>query len=218
MFQSLYKLKNKGVIPSYIFDIGANNGNWTYECLNIFPTANYKLFEASDYSELNRYNGIENIEVYKNIVLYESEKEVQWYEMRNTGDSIYREKTCYFKNCNIIVRQTRTLDSIIDSSSMSNILIKIDCQGSEIPILKGAPQLVSKTDFIILEIPFFGEYNENVPNFLEHIKFMDSIGFIPYTISDTHESCNFLIQIDMMFINKSHPLNRIIQEHLLSDH
>lgn len=50
-----------------------------------------------------------------------------------------------------------------------NILIKIDCQGAEIPILKGSTKILNSVDFIIIEMPFFGQYNENVPNFLEHI-------------------------------------------------
>ena len=33
-------------------------------------------------------------------------------------------------------------------------------------------------------MPLFGQYNEGVPNFLEHIKFMDSIGFITFDIVD----------------------------------
>ena len=35
-------------------------------------------------------------------------------------------------------------------------------------------------------MPLFGQYNEGVPNFLEHIKFMDSIGFITFDIVDNH--------------------------------
>ena len=45
-----------------------------------------------------------------------------------------------------------------------------------------SPWLLQKVDFIILEMPFFGKYNENIPNFLEYIVFMDSIGFIPYDL------------------------------------
>ena len=93
-----------------------------------------------------------------------------------------------------------------------NILIKIDCQGAEIPILKGSTKILSFVDFIIIEMPFFGQYNENVPNFLEHIQFMDSIGFCPFDMLENHYENNFNIQIDMLFINKSHELNKIIEQ------
>ena len=104
-------------------------------------------------------------------------------------------------------------ENILNESK--NIFIKIDCQGSEIPILKGATTILSKTDFILLEIPLFGVYNEGVPNFLEHIKFMDSIGFVPYDILEHHYINNFNMQVDMLFINKTHSFNTIVNEKLL---
>jgi hypothetical protein len=92
-----------------------------------------------------------------------------------------------------------------------NILIKIDCQGSEIPILKGSTTILNKTDFIILEIPLFGQYNKGVPTFLEHIQFMDSIGFYSYDIIDNHYINGFNMQVDMLFINKNHEFNNKVK-------
>jgi hypothetical protein len=70
---------------------------------------------------------------------------------------------------------------------------------------------LKKTDFIILEIPLFGQYNEGVPTFLEHIQFMNDIGFIPYDVLEHHYINGFNMQIDMMFINTNHRFNEIIQ-------
>ena len=69
------------------------------------------------------------------------------------------------------MRKTIDLDSHllnnkINFEKINNIFIKIDSQGSEIPILRGAKTILDKTDFILLEIPFFGQYNEGVPTFL----------------------------------------------------
>lgn len=105
------------------------------------------------------------------------------------------------------------MNNILQDSN--NILIKIDCQGAEIPILKGATNILNKTDFIILELPLFGQYNEGVPTFLEHITYMDSIGFTPYDILDNHYINGFNMQIDILFINKSHNFNTIVNELLL---
>ena len=96
-----------------------------------------------------------------------------------------------------------------------NILIKIDCQGAEIPILKGATSILERTDFIILEIPLFGQYNEGVPTFLEHIKYMDSIGFVVYDIIDNHYINMFNMQVDVLFINKNHEFNNVVNKSLL---
>ena len=61
-------------------------------------------------------------------------------------------------------------------------------------------------------MPLFGQYNEGVGTFLEHISFMDNIGFIPYDILENHYINDFNMQIDMLFINKSHKFNNIIKE------
>ena len=211
MFHKLLHLKNMGYSPDTILDIGAHHGNWTRTMKQIFE-CDYYLFEAIDYPQLG------TDKVYK-VVLSDKIAEVDWYQMKNTGDSVFREKTQHFKNCEIIKRQTIDLNTLISEenilSESKNIFIKIDCQGSEIPILKGSTSILSRTDFILLEIPLFGVYNEGVPNFLEHIKFMDSIGFVAYDILEHHYINNFNMQVDMLFINKTHSFNTTVNEKLL---
>ena len=211
MFDKLLHLKKMGYSPDTILDIGAHHGNWTRNMKQIFA-CDYYLFEAIEYPHLG------SDKVY-NVVLSDKIAEVDWYQMKNTGDSVFREKTHHFKNCEIIKRQTIDLNTLISQenilSESKNIFIKIDCQGSEIPILKGSTSILSRTDFILLEIPLFGVYNEGVPNFLEHIKFMDSIGFVAYDILEHHYINNFNMQIDMLFINKNHSFNTTVNEKLL---
>jgi FkbM family methyltransferase len=182
--------------------------------LQIYPNSKYYLFEAIDYNELNNFNNF-NIKIYKPILLNDKIEEVDWYEEQNTGDSFFKEKTKYFVNTKSIKRNTVDLNSIIKQDNIlqnDNIFIKIDCQGAEIPILKGATSILNKTDFILLEIPLFGQYNENVPNFLQHIEYMNSINFIPYDIVDNHYINNYNMQIDMLFINKNHHFNADVQK------
>ena len=154
-----------------------------------------------------------------NVLLNDKIEEVNWYQMKNTGDSIFREKTYHFTNCEIIKRHTIDLNTFILQNNIleesKNILIKIDCQGAEIPILKGSTSILEKTDFIILEMPLFGQYNEGVPTFLEHISFMNSIGFVTYDIIDHHYFNNFNMQVDVLFINKNHKFNNLANELLL---
>ena len=41
---------------------------------------------------------------------------------------------------------------------------------------------------------------------------MNNIGFIPYDILENHYMNDFNIQIDILFINKNHPFNKIVNE------
>ena len=213
MFQRINALREKGFNPDSILDIGAHHGHWSNGTFQIYPSSKYYLFEAIDYSELNRFRGFSNINVY-NILLNDKIADVDWYQMKNTGDSIFKEKTHHFVNCPVIKRKSIDLDTHIKNTQIlqdaKSIFIKIDCQGAEIPILKGATEILKKTDVILLEIPLFGQYNEGVPTFLEHIQYMDSIGFTAYDITDNHYMKGFNIQIDMIFIKKTHELNKTV--------
>jgi FkbM family methyltransferase len=216
MFDKLINLQKKGYIPDIIFDIGAHHGDWTRECLKIYPKSRYVLIEPIEYTELNDLKKIFNIRIF-NCILNYTNKEVDWYELKNTGDSIFRERGKSFQNCNIIKKNSITLNSLLESKkgiieNCQKMLIKIDCQGAEIPILIGSTDIYNSVDFIILELPLFGQYNENVPTFLEHIKFMDDIGFIPYEFLENHYVNNYNMQIDMLFINKNHEFNKIVED------
>jgi len=64
-------------------------------------------------------------------------------------------------------------------------------------------------------MPLFGQYNEGVPSFLEHVDFMNKIGFVSFDILENHYINGFNMQVDMLFINKNHPFNTIVNQLLL---
>ena len=201
---ALQKLKSFGFEPKNILDIGANKGKWTLEIKKkVFPKAEYTLIEAIDYEELDKLSDKHDNINYKNILLDEIEHFVTWYEKRNTGDSLFKENTGYFDDCKEIKRSATTLDLVFNKNEVFE-LIKIDCQGAEIPILKGGNRLVQKSSVIILEVPFMGEYNIGAPNFYEHINYMENIGYRVFDIVELHRVDNILIQIDIIFIKQGH--------------
>jgi len=201
---ALQKLKSFGFEPKNILDIGANKGKWTLEIKKkVFPKAEYTLIEAIDYEELDKLSDKHDNINYKNILLDEIEHFVTWYEKRNTGDSLFKENTGYFDDCKEIKRSATTLDLVFNKNEVFE-LIKIDCQGAEIPILKGGNRLIQKSSVIILEVPFMGEYNIGAPNFYEHINYMENIGYRVFDIVELHRVDNILIQIDIIFIKQGH--------------
>ena len=205
---ALQKLKSFGFEPKNILDIGANKGKWTLEIKKkVFPKAEYTLIEAIDYEELDKLSDRHDNINYKNILLDEIEHFVTWYEKRNTGDSLFKENTGYFDDCKEIKRSATTLDLVFNKNEVFE-LIKIDCQGAEIPILKGGNRLIQKSSVIILEVPFMGEYNIGAPNFYEHINYMENIGYRVFDIVELHRVDNILIQIDIIFIKQGHDFEK----------
>jgi len=211
-------LKNLGYMPPIILDIGAHKGEWTREMKRLYPDAKYYLFEPTSYSELSRFNNDDNVKVF-NVLLNDKIEEVDWYNTMTTGDSFFKEQTHHYVNSVPVKKLTIDLNTVIIQNDIlkgtHSMLIKIDCQGAEIPILKGSTSIFEKTDFIILEMPLFGCYNQGVPTFLEHITYMDSIGFIPFDILENHHINGFNMQVDVLFINKNHEFNKLVNNLLL---
>jgi FkbM family methyltransferase len=215
MYNSIFnRLKNNGYVPENIFDIGAHKGLWSGEVNNIYPNSNYFLFEPIEYVELNEFKNKNNFKVF-NTLLSDSQKNINWYENKDSGDSIFKEISHNYTNTKAVIKTTETLNDLFSSDkNLRKIFVKIDCQGSEIPILKGASNFYDKIDFIILELPFFGSYNYDVSDFVEHINFMKSIGFVVFDFIDSHHINNFNMQVDIMFINKNHHFNTLVQDRL----
>ena len=200
LINSLIVLRDRfGFNPKSVLDLGAYHGNWSKGVRYIFPEAEFFMIDAIDYKELANC-GIP----YKISVLYSEKTKVPWYEKRNTGDSIFKETTGHFTNVTETYKETDTLDSLFEGKTFD--FIKIDCQGAEIPILKGGQELVKNTEVVLLEVPFAGKYNKGVPSFQEHICYMKSIGFLPFDIIELHRASNILFQIDLLFIRESSPM------------
>lgn len=213
MFDKISILKKKGYVPDAVLDMGAFFGTWTDRMRNLYPDADYYLFEPIDYSELHRFKSDKKAKVY-NVLLSDKVGEVNWYQKKNCHDTMFMDRSAHFQNCDVIKRQTTDLDTLVaENNSLEdakNIFIKIDCQGAEIPILKGCTSILDRTDFIVLEMPLFGRMNEGVPDFLDHLVFMDNLGFTTYDIIDNHYINYFNMQVDVLFINKNHVFNKIV--------
>lgn len=200
---SLEKIK-KYFTPKTILDIGANVGQFYNQIKIVFPNAYYYLIEGNEKCE----DAIKNLNVnYSICLLSDSIKEVDFFVRKNeqlcTGNSIYREKTTFFSDdqIEIVKKRTSTLESLFNEQTFD--LIKIDTQGSEMDIIKGGLNMVSKAKGIILEISLI-EYNEKSPTSEYVYSFMKNLGFEPVEhISDINHPITYeLIQQDILFLNK----------------
>ena len=207
-FHKINLIKENLYEPSAILDIGCHKGAWTKSMLKIYPNAKYYLFDAENFDIDNNIRNNDKIKIYNYTILYDKICEIDFYkeDIWGTGNSIFKENTSYFDNITPEKKKTNTLNNIINTDNIlkneKNIFLKIDCQGAELTILKGSSLILKKTDFIILEVPVFGEYNKDAPNFEECIKYMESINFIIFDILLNHTIENYSSQSDILFINK----------------
>ncbi len=95
----------------------------------------------------------------------------------------------------------RRLDSLIPDSIERPCLLKIDTQGNELDVLKGATDLLDKIDIVIIETSFH-EFRKGAPEIHEIIASMASLGYRCYEILEGHYRAvdNALAQVDVAFV------------------
>lgn len=183
----LAKLKSLGVEPKVVYDIGACVLHWTNEAKRIWPDSEFVAFEAMDSAEfLYKEQGMKyHIGVLSN----ETGKEVEFYQnnWHPGGNSYYKENSDvnpespkYFNEKHRRMLKTVTLDSVIELKNLPlPDLIKMDVQGAELDVLKGAGETIKLIDHVILELQHV-EYNKGAPLKDTVIEYMNTLGFDCY--------------------------------------
>lgn len=193
--QKVIQLIQEGKVKS-VLDIGANQGYFSIAIKNVFPDVDIFMIEANPFCDnFLKRTGIS----YEMICLSDAEKEVDFYlEDKNfigTGASYYLEKSPHYSLKNFTQMNTKRLDDVVTKQFD---LIKLDTQGSELDIMRGGLKTVDASKYILIETSLI-EYNENSPLKDEVFKYMDSIGFKPLELIDTHYMENKIIQEDWIF-------------------
>ena len=181
-----------------IFDIGAHRGSWSQQIKTVFNKGNFYLFEANINN--NKFFESKNLNFF-NVLLSDKEEKKIFYTLNSSGDSYLKQRKGYNKAKKIKFKSI-TLDKFIKIKKIPKPnFIKIDTQGSEIDILKGAKLTLKNCKFILLECPII-DYNEKSPNILKYLNFMKSIKYLPVELIEKHIHKKLLVQIDILFKKK----------------
>ena len=191
--------KTLGINFKKVLDIGAYIGTWKDMFQKIFPEADILMIEANQKKE-------EILKLKGNYLIAllgsEDEKIVDYYKCENedisSGNGIFKENTNFKFNSE--QRKTIKLSTLLKNEGDFD-LIKIDTQGSELNIMRGATEIIKRTKFLLLELSIV-EYNFNAPNYLQVVKYLEENNFKLIDIFDLHYRNGSLIQFDGFFINK----------------
>lgn len=177
----LQKLKDNGFEPKVIYDIGACVLHWTQESKRIWPNAEHVLFDAFAPAEFLYIE--QNFRYHVGVLSDVDNKEVRFYQndMFPGGNSYYREIGCqhgkFFPEDKYILKKTRTLDSIVSEKGFPlPDLIKMDVQGAELDILRGAKNTQKHAQHMILELQHT-DYNLGAPKAHECVPLIEEFGW-----------------------------------------
>jgi FkbM family methyltransferase len=208
---ALYGAKRLGFTPTSVIDIGAHNGDWTTEVRELFPDPQYLLFEPLPTKKdlLKEKFRKTNTEIYSVLLGHDEKREVPFFSM-GTGSSVLEEQTSLDRE--VIFLDMCKLDSITCKHNLGDkVLMKIDVQGFELEVLKGAEKTLSFTELILMEVSLLN-YNKEAPLIHQVIPAMEEYGFVPYDFVGFIRKANdnALIQTDMFFVKKDSKLRRSV--------
>jgi FkbM family methyltransferase len=152
LFKKLRKLN-----PKIIFDVGANKGEYTKKLIQYYPNSQYYCFEPNK----NTYNKLKhNLNKYKNVKLYNlglGEKEgIDFlYSPANDLNSTLSSNNNMFNDSFKQKVKNTTIDNFVYEKNIDRIdFLKIDTEGTEIDILKGAKNSIKNKKVNIIQFEF----------------------------------------------------------------
>jgi FkbM family methyltransferase len=199
MWASLHNL-SRSFQPGGIVDIGANVGDWALSASKIFDCPIH-LVEAQPELEADlATTGFP----YTITLLGPEARAAVPFHLSGTGSSVLQELTEFQKEETVL--PMRRLDDL-DLGLSSPLLLKMDVQGFELEVLKGAAQTLKRTEVILSEISLI-PYNEGAPLMHEVVAYLADRGFLPYDICGgwRRESDGALAQTDIIFVRRDSDL------------
>lgn len=170
-------LENMEADPKVIYDIGSCVLHWERHARRVWPEADVFLFEAN--RDVKKLYDATNQKYHLGVLTDIDNKAVKFYKdpMNLGGNSYYKENTVHYNETHVQHELGYTLDTIVKQNDWPlPDMIKLDVQGAEMDILKGAKNCLAHCNDVILEAQHI-EYNLGAPRSDSVIKFMQSLGF-----------------------------------------
>lgn len=196
--------------PSHVIDVGAFRGDWSRTIKEYFPDAAILLVEPQRQMQahLREFTQLHTDCELESVLLGASSSQ-QYFATQQSNSRVVREEDLHlFKEDEIEKREITTLDDLVASTPFadSTSLLKIDAQGYENEILKGATSLLGQVEVIQLEVSVI--QIGPCPSFLEIINGMSAAGFRLYDLFDPNyrRLDGALWQIDCLFVRNDSEL------------
>ena len=198
----LFYSKDKNILKylkiNKIIDVGVANG--TEFLFQNFPDADYFFVEANkDY-----YPFIEEklLKKYKSkLFKCAAGKESNFKKLyiSDVISSFHERENFKFKKH--YETKVMTLDTILENENLNGkVMLKIDCEGGELDVLKGANNILEKVSYVIVEVRLqkIKTYNPS-----EIINFLYEKNFLWNKILDVYFAKDDIDYIDILFLKKN---------------
>lgn len=178
-------LEQLGLRPQHIVDVGANRGNWTRTAKRYFPDAQYTLFEPQ--GELMRGSELESdpkVSIFSmGVGPSTSTMKLSKHERDDSFSFALSEEEAQAQGREQVEAPVVALDEFLAEKGLPypNIL-KVDAEGWDLEVLKGAEKSVAHADVVLLEAAVMCyRFSNKIERVLSE---MQKRGFMLFDITD----------------------------------
>jgi FkbM family methyltransferase len=205
-----HRLRDMGFEPNGIIDIGAHVGDWTRSIKAVFPEVPVLMVEARESQRPHLEKACDELDDVSFVIslLGSEPKETVEFHVLDTGSSMFSERSNVPRSSERLAMHT--LDEIAGAAARlaSPLFLKLDVQGAELEILKGAADTLTMAEVVQLEVQLL-HYNEGAPQAADVVAFMDRNGFALFDVAGfVRPNGTDLVQLDLIFARKDSSLRR----------
>jgi len=207
---TLERLKNAGLIPRVIFDVGASHGVFAQRARVLWPESDIHCFEPEpEYVEMLLRRAKDDARLHVCPALVGATRSADQPYHFHLGASSVLAPAVRPAAGEAPRRHARmiALDDYCDEHGRAPDFLKIDVQGYELEVLRGAERMLAQVEVVFTEVNYLEIYS-GVPLAAELIGWLAQRGFA------LHDVCNLMArpsdgalwQSDMVFVRHTSPL------------
>jgi len=187
--QFFSSIRERGLDPRLIIDVGANMGRWTREAMLSWPDCQYILLEPQIEMKPKLDKLCAKAKNAKWILggagRQDGEMELAVIPSNGGSSSSFMVPAALREARKLESRSVPiySLDSICEQVGQIPELVKLDAEGMEMQIMEGAKSLIGVTEVFLLEVALFDPWAGGA-TFPELVKAMDELGYVPYDFTE----------------------------------
>jgi len=204
---ALGRLHRQGFVPELIFDVGAYQGDFAKLALENWPSSRVACFEvqANPLTRLRLFSD-ERVRIFECLLGAEPNDSVRLH-LGETASSILTEiASPQSKFANFPVR---SIDDVVktDLDGQAPELLKLDVQGYELEVLKGAEATLSRIQVVLTEVNLL-DIHKGVPLLHKLVRWFAERNWVAFDICGlTRRPLDLALwQADFVFVPTNSPL------------
>jgi FkbM family methyltransferase len=184
------QIAKKGLRPTHIIDVGAHKGSWSRDAHAVFPGCAYTLIEPQVEMKPDLDRFCSEVKGSRWILAgagaSEGELPITVRADDPTASSFaVSEEVARSHGYERRIVPLVTLDSICEESGLPPPeIVKIDAEGFELEVMRGASKLVGVTELFFLEVPILEYLSANNQCLFDQLRFMRDLGYELYDFTD----------------------------------